>query len=113
MTTVSSSLPRHNPLLRDVENVSPALELSLVVEYDAEGWEVRECFRVGAVVSSLNGRLYRIIGFSYDDTVFVSPHGLGHEAGVSSVEFKAAGLRNLTGEAVELLRHKHGLVSFG
>lgn len=116
MATNSSSLrfadPRQNPALRGFERISPALSLDLTVGFDSEGWPEFRCFSVGDIVVSANGNLYKIAGFSLDNAVFVTPHGLGLHRAILAVEFKPEGLAHLPKEAYTPF-HKNGLVGFG
>ena len=105
--------PRNNPLLREIERVSPALELCLYCgefETDADGivWELPQMYAVGAVMVSKAGNLYRIVGFTLDNLVIAQPHGLGHDSSISTVVFKPEGLHYP--KAAETLRHKDSLI---
>lgn len=93
MNNLSSSRSLVNPLLRDFDRVSPAQCLDLVIGYDDEGWALYQCFAVGQIVVSLSGNLFKVIGFSLDNDVFVKPYGLGHDRAIRSMAFQAAGLR--------------------
>jgi len=93
MTTSASST---NLRLNDFERVSPAQSLDLTVGYDAEGWPISQIFRVGQIVASRNGRLYKVIGFSLDNEVLTVQYGLEQDPAIKSVAFLAEGL-----EAVE------------
>lgn len=93
MNNLSSSRSLVNPLLRDADRVSPAQCLDLVIGNDDEGWPLYQCFAVGQIVVSLNGNLYKIIGFSLDNEVFVKPYGLNHDPAIRWIQFKPEGLR--------------------
>lgn len=93
MTTISSSHSFVNPLLRGYDRLSPAQDLLLIVGYDDEGWAVYQGFAVGAIVASLSGRTYKVIGFTLDNGVIVKQYGLEQDRAISSMVFEAAGLR--------------------
>lgn len=85
--------PRNNPLLRDVDRVSPATELTLVVDYDDEGWGVWKTFSVGmvAAIELGYGDLWQVVGFTLDNEVLVRPYGLGATTLVTLVCVKPSG----------------------
>lgn len=105
--------PLANPLLREVANVSPAMSLDLVVasEVDEDGysWPVFRTYFVGAVMLSVHSRqLWRVEGFTRDNQVIVSPHGLAHGKGITTVVFRYEGLDYPPCE--EVLQHKDSLL---
>lgn len=102
--------PLDNPLLREVERLSPATSLDLVVDYDDEDWPVYRSFSVGDIVISERGDLYRVQGFTLDDLVLTKPHGLGHNPLTMLVTFYPAGLSHPQDEGYGY-RHRDGLVT--
>ena len=104
--------PLNNPLLREIERLSPAEDLTLPVGYDSDGWSVYECFVVGdIVVSRHNGLAYRVQGFTLDNLLLLKPHGLGHCETTLLVFGIAEGFPHPPRE--ETWRHPQGLVEFG
>lgn len=103
--------PLANPLLREVENVSPAMSLDLVVSFttdeDGSQWPVYRTYFVGAIMVA-SGKLYRVEGFTRDNLVIVAPHGLGHDPLVRTMLFRYEGLDYPPTE--EVLLHKDCLI---
>jgi len=97
-------------LLFPDHRVSPAQALDLPVSVDAEGWEVYRTFRVGDIVVSGTGQLYRVQGFTRDNTVLVTQHGLGADPAITGLEFLAAGLDHP--KAQNVMIHRDGLIQF-
>lgn len=104
--------PRNNPLLREIERVSPATSLTLGVgQYDEDGWEIMYIFAVGSIVTNTRGDALRIMGFTLDDLVICQPYGLGSDPAIKTILYRAAGLV-IVPEAEEGLAHVNGLISF-
>jgi hypothetical protein len=108
--------PLVNPLLREVANVSPAMSLDLVVSFttdeDGSQWPVYRTYFVGAVMLSVHSRqLWRVEGFTRDNLVIVSPHGLAHGKGITTVVFRHEGLDYPPCE--EVLQHRDSLLVWG
>jgi len=103
--------PLTNPLLRGYDRVSPAISLDFVVGYDSEGWPVYRAFSVGNIVVNERGELLKVQGFTLDNEVLVSVHGLGHPAGISGYSYRPEGLEHLKTPDGDL-RHRDGLVAF-
>ena len=107
--------PQYN-LLRAMEfsaPVSPATSLDLVVgsTTDDEGmtWPERRTFTVSHIVQSPDGKVWRVAGFTLANTVIVRPHGLGHEAGIVTVEYQPAALVHPAQADIPVM-HREGLV---
>ena len=109
--------PQYN-LLRAMEfsaPVSPATSLDLVVgsTTDDEGmtWPERRTFTVSHIVQSPDGKVWRVAGFTLANTVIVRPHGLGHEAGIVTVEYEPAALVHpAQADIFNPVMHRAGLI---
>jgi hypothetical protein len=106
--------PLANPLLREVENVSPAMSLDLVVgfttEEDGSQWPVYRTYFVGALmVDSHSRQLWRVLGFTRDNHVIAAPHGFHVGAlRVAFATFSHEGLDYPPCE--EVLQHRDSLL---
>jgi len=109
----SNTDPRNNPLLREVERVSPATSLTLVTGYDEDGRAVDTIFRVGDLVVNMRRDTFRIMGFTLDNLVVCKPYGLDADPAVVTVlyDVERAGLRHVP-SADEFTSHVNGLVIF-
>jgi len=106
---MNSYNPLNNPLLRDVERLSPKAQLCLCVGYDDEGWEAWEGFSALEIVT-IGELSWRIQGFTLDDEVVVSPHGLNHHPAVRWMTVHPAAIRKQKDEYAIL--HRDGIVEF-
>ena len=78
---------------------------------DDEGmtWPERRTFTVSHIVQSPDGKVWRVAGFTLANTVIVRPHGLGHEAGIVTVEYAPAALVHPAQADIPVM-HREGLV---
>ena len=66
--------------------VSPTESIDVVTGIDAEGWDIRTIFRVGDRVVTPNNRLYRVVGFTTNDTLICTQSGFDIDPMVVYVE---------------------------
>jgi len=91
-------------------NTSPAQALDFVVGSDNDGWPVYLSLRVGDIVTTAAGSMYRVAGFTRNNTVLCRPHGLGHDPAVIGTEFRPSSLSVPHNDAS--VTHCCGLVVF-
>lgn len=90
------------------ERLSPAISLTLVVGFDQEGWEEWLMVSVDDRILSPEGRLYKVLGFTLQNTIIAQPIGLDVDRRIISVELEPMGFRH---EAPEWgMRHSTGLI---
>jgi hypothetical protein len=93
------------------ERLSPAQCLDLIVGHDEEGWAEYEAFITGARFLTRDGRLYQVMGFTYQNTIIARPIGLDADPAVVTVELLPAAFAKWDRpEEVEGYAHKDGLV---
>ena len=89
--------------------ISPAETLDLVTGYDADQWPIFNTFSVGMRIVSPAGRLYKVIGFTKENTLICTQAGLDIDPMIAHVNLRPDGCK-WADEPTYNYRHSVGLI---